>query len=178
MSAPGSAARLALFRLTGTHSCWPTWGGSVFILAFRQECVPNAAMYSRLSVLWCYPTGSFSSPHTRHYILFSDFSLSPVFTAVDFGIAALHRDRLMSVIGFIRRLLRLLIILRPDTLIFLTGEQISVFFSAFCALLLGISWQLDSAPSTLLSDAVASAMIPTGQAEKTLQRRESPISCD
>ena len=121
-------------------SLLPYMGGSVFILAFRQECVPNAAVYSRLPVLWRYPTGSFFSPRTRHYSLFSDFSLSLVFTAVDFGIAALHRDRLMSVIGFFKRLLRLLIIFRPDTLIFLTGERISVFFGAFCALLL--SWYL------------------------------------
>ena len=128
------------FQTYGYPSLLPYMGGSAFILAFRQECLPNAAVYSRLLVLWRYPTGSFFSPHTRHYSLFSDFSLSPVFTAVDFGIAALHRDRLISVIGFVRRLLRLLIILRPDTLIFLTGEQISVFFGAFCALLL--SWYL------------------------------------
>ena len=124
-------------------SLLPYMGGSVFILAFRQERVPNAAVYSRLSILWRYPTGSFYSPHTRHYILFSDFSLSPVFTAVDFGIAALHRDRLMSVIGFVRRLLRLLIILRPDTLIFLTGERISMFFGPFApCFFIGISWLL------------------------------------
>ena len=82
----------------------------------------------------------FLSTYTTLYSLFSDFSLSPVFTAVDFRITALHRDRLMSVIGFVRRLLRLLIILRPDTPIFLTGERIGVFFGAFCALLL--SWYL------------------------------------
>ena len=128
------------FQAYGYPSLLPYMGGLVFILAFRQECVPNAAVYSRLSVLWRYPTGFSFSPRTRHYSLFSDFSLSPVFTAVDFGIAALHRDRLMSVIGFIRLLLRLLIILKPDALIFLTGERISSFFGAFCALFL--SWYL------------------------------------
>ena len=128
------------FQAYGYPSLLSYMGGLVFILVFRQECVPNAAVYSRLSVLWRNPTGSFFFPHTRHYSLFSDFSLSPVFTAVDFGIAALHRDRLMSIIGFVRSLLRLLIILRPDALIFLTGERISAFFGVFCALLL--SWYL------------------------------------
>ena len=139
MSAPGSAARLALFRLTGTHYCCSTWGGLVFILVFRQECVPLQRCTLRLPVLWHDSIGSlFLSTCTTTRQLFSDFSLSPVFTAVDFGITALHRDRLMSIIGFFRRLLRLLIILRPDTPIFLTGEQIGMFFGAFCALLL--SW--------------------------------------
>ena len=141
MSAPGSAARLSLFRLTGTHCCCSTWGDSVFILVFRQECVPMQRCTLRLSVLWRNLIGSlFLFTYTTLYSLFSNFPLSPVFTAVDFGITALHRDRLMSVIGFVRRLLRLLIILRPDTLIFLTGERIIVFFGAFCVLLL--SWFL------------------------------------
>ena len=100
------------FQAYGYPSLLPYMGGfGLHPSLFRQECVPNAAVYSRLLVLWRYPTGSFFSPHTQHYSLFSDFSLSPVFTAVDFVIAALHRDRLMSVIGFVRRLLRLLIIL-------------------------------------------------------------------
>ena len=116
-------------------------GGSVFILVFRQECVPLQRCTLRLLVLWHNSIGSlFLSTCTTTRQLFSDFSLSPVFTAVDFGITALHRDRLMSIIGFFRRLLRLLIILRPDTPIFLTSEQIGVFFGAFCALLL--SWYL------------------------------------
>ena len=140
MSAPDSAARLALFRLAGTIAV-ALLGGSVFILVFRQECVPLQRYTLRLSVLWHNSIGSlFLSTCTTTRQLFSDFSLSPVFTAVDFGITALHRDRLMSVIGFFRRLLRLLIILRPDTPIFLTGERIGVFFGAFCALLL--SWYL------------------------------------
>ena len=123
------------FQAYGYPSLLPYMGGLVFILVFRQECVPNAAVYSKLSILWHYSIGSSFSPHTRHYILFSDFSLSPVFTAEDFGIAALLRDRLLA-----RSLLRLLIILRPDTPLFLTGEWNGVFFGAFCALLL--SWYL------------------------------------
>ena len=50
-------------------------GGLVFILAFRQECVPYAAVYLRLLVLWRYPTGSSFSPHTRHYT--DSFRISP-----------------------------------------------------------------------------------------------------
>ena len=162
------------FQAYGYPSLLPYMGGLVFILVFRQECVPNAAVYSKLLVLWHDSIGSSFSPHTRHYILFSDFALSPVSTAEDFGIMALLRDRLLA-----RSLLRLLIILRPDTPIFLTGEQLECFSEPFVpCFFVGFSWQLDSAPSTLLSGAVASAMIPTGQAEKTLHRRESPISSD
>ena len=106
-----------------------TTGGMGGIFSEQQRCT------LRLSVLWRNLIGSlFLSTYTTLYSLFSDFSLSPVFTAVDFGIAALHRDRLMSVIGFVRRLLRLLIILRPDTLLFLTGERISVFFRGLLCL--------------------------------------------
>ena len=90
-----------------------------------------------------------------------------------------QRSTLLSVVDFFRRLLRLLIIIRPDTPIFLTGEQLACLSGPFVpCYFVGISWQLDSAPSTLLSGAAASAMIPTGQAEKTHQRRESPISYD
>ena len=97
-------------------------------------------MYSKLSVLWHNSIGSSFSPHTRHYILFSDFSLSPVFTPEDFGIAALLRDRLLA-----RSLLRLLIIIRPDTPIFLTGEQLACFSGSFVpCFFVDISWQLDS----------------------------------
>ena len=58
MSAPGSAARLALFRLAGTHYCCSTWGGLVFILVFRQECVPLQRCTLRLSILWHDSIGS------------------------------------------------------------------------------------------------------------------------
>ena len=169
MPAPGSVARLTLFRLTGTHYCCSTWGGSVFILVFRQECVPMQRCTLRLSVLWHNSIGSlFLSTYTTLDILFSDFSLSPVLTAEDFGIVALLRDRLLA-----RCLLRLLIIIRPDTPSFLTGEEMACFSGPFVpCFFLGISWQLDSAPSTLLSGAVALALIPTRQAEKTLLREK------
>ena len=86
-------------------------GGSVFILVFRQECVPMQRCTLRLLVLWHNSIGSlFLSTYTTLDILFSDFSLSPVFTAEDFGIMALLRDWLLA-----RCLLRLLIIIRPDT---------------------------------------------------------------
>ena len=89
----------------------------------------------RLLVLWRNPIGSlFLFTYTTPDSLFSDFSLSPVFTAEDFGIAILLRDRLLA-----RSLLRLLIIIRPDTPIFLTGEQLACFSGPFvpCILFLG-----------------------------------------
>ena len=58
MSAPGSAALLTLFRLSGTHCCCSTWGGLVFILVLRQECVPLQRCTLRLSVLWHNSIGS------------------------------------------------------------------------------------------------------------------------
>ena len=134
----------------------------------------------RLSVLWRNPIGSlFLSTCTK---LHTFFWISPCLLCSLLWISGLwHSTEIdsLSVVGFFRRLLRLLIIIRPDTPIFLTGEWISVF-SVPCVpcFFVGISRQLDSAPSTLLSCAAASAMIPTGQAEKTLQRRESPISFD
>ena len=60
----------------------------------------------------------------------------------------------LSIVDFLRRLLLLLIIIRPDTPIFLTGEQLACFSGPFVpCFLLGISWQLDSAPSKVLSSA-------------------------
>ena len=140
MSAPGSAARLALFRLTGTHRCCPTWGFGLHPSLFgRSVCLMQRCTQGYQSCD-ATPQVPFSLHIHDTTVSFRIFSLSSVFTAVDFGIAAFHRDRLMSVIGIVRRLLRLLIILRPDALISLTGERISAFFGAFCALLL--SWYL------------------------------------
>ena len=52
----------------------------------------------------------------------------------------------LSVVGFFGRLLRLLIIIRPDTPIFLAGEQLACFSGSFVpCFFVGISWQLDSA---------------------------------
>ena len=143
MSAPGSAALLTLFRLSGTIAVALN-GGSVFILVFRRECVPNTAVYFKAI-----------SPITQSYrflvslhmydtnILFSDFSLSPVFTAVDSGIW--HSTEIDSCLLLVTslRLLRLLISIRPDTLKFLTGEQLACFSGLFVpCFFIGISWQL------------------------------------
>ena len=175
MSAPGSAARLALFRLTGTHCCCSTWGGLVFILVFRQECAPLQRCTLRLSVLWHNSIGSlFLSTCTTtwqslfgflpvpcvHCCGFRDYGTPQRSTHVCNRILQASSTSANNPLGQ-------------------TRERIGVFFGAFLCLasFLGISWQYDSAPSTLLSGAVASAMIPTGQEEKTLHRRESPISC-
>ena len=45
MSAPGSAARLALFRLTGTHCCCSTWGGFGFHPSLSTGVCTIAAVY-------------------------------------------------------------------------------------------------------------------------------------
>ena len=171
MSAPGSAARLAFFRLTSTHCCCSTWG-LVFILVFQQECVPNAAV--------CFKA---ISPMTQfHRFLVSlhihdttaSFRISPCPLCSLLWISGFRHS---TEIGSRRNLLRLLIIFRPDTLIFLTGERISVFFRSLLCLAFGIfSSQLDSAPSTLLSGAAALALVPTGKQRKLFRRRESLIS--
>ena len=116
-------------------------GGSVFILVFRWECVSNTAVYFKAI-----------GPVTQSYrflvslriydtnIFFSDFSVSPLFTAVDSGIS--HSTEIDFCLYLVTslRLLRLLISIRPDTLIFLTGEQLACFSEPFCAVLLYISW--------------------------------------
>ena len=110
-------------------------GGFGFHPSLSTGVCAIAAVYLRLLVLWHNSIGSSFSPHARQPdILFSDFSLSPVFTAEDFGIAVLLRDRLLA-----RSLLRLLIIIRPDTPIFLTGEQLACFSGPFvpCIFFLG-----------------------------------------
>ena len=179
MSAPGSAALLTIFRLSGTHRCCPTWGFGFHPNHSTGVCV-NAAVYfkaiSRMKQLHRFLV----SLHI-HDTTYS-FRISPCPLCSLLWISGLwHSTEIdsLSVIGFFRCLLRLLIIIRPDTPIFLTGEQLACFSGPFVpCFFVGISWQLDSSPSTLLSSAVASAMIPTRQAEKTLQRRESPIFYD
>ena len=112
-------------------------GGLVFILVFRRECVPNTAVYFKAISPITQPYRSLVSLHmydTRHSLF--GFLPVPCVHWCEFGNMALHSDRLLSVIGYFFLLLRLLISIRPDTLIFLTGERISVFFGAFCALLL------------------------------------------
>ena len=102
MSAPGSAALLILFRLSGTHHCCPTWG-SVFVLVFRRGVCANAAVYFKVISLMTQPHRFLVSLHmydTTHSCL--DFFLSPVFTAVDFEIVAVHRDRLFVYSWFLQ----------------------------------------------------------------------------
>ena len=156
-------------------------GGSVFILVFRRGVCANAAVCFKAISPMTQPHRFLVSLHI-HDTTYS-FRISPCLLCSLLWISGLwHSTEIesLSVVGFFRRLLRLLIIIRPDTLIFLTGEQLACFSGPFVpCFFVGIFWQLDSAPSTLLSGADASsAMIPTGQAEKNLQRRESPTSYD
>ena len=179
MSAPGSAALLTLFRLSGIHRCCPTWGFGFHPSLTKGVCT-NAAVYFKAISPMTQPHRFLVSLHV-HDTTYS-FRISPCPLCSLLWISGLwHSTEIdsLSVVGFFKRLLRLLIIIRPDTPIFLTGEQLACFLGPFVpCFFVGFSWQLDSTPSTLLSGAAASAMIPTGQAEKTLQRRESPISYD
>ena len=125
------------FQAFGYSSLLPYMGGSVFILVFRRECVPNTAVYLKAISPITQPYRFLVSLHmydTRQSLF--RFLLVPVFTAVDSGIW--HSTEIDSYLLLVTslRLLRLLISIRPDTLIFLTGERISVFLRAFCAVLL------------------------------------------
>ena len=168
------------FQAFRYSSLLPYMGGSVFILVFRRGVCANAAVYFKAISPMTQPHRFIVCLHI-HNITYS-FRISPCPLCSLLWISGLwHSTEIdsLSVVGFFRCLLRLLIIIRPDTPIFLTGEQLVCFSGPFVpCFFLGISWQLDSTPSTLLSGAAASAMIPTGQAEKTLHRRESPISYD
>ena len=134
----------------------------------------------RLLILWRYPIGSlFLSTYTT---LQYSFRISPCPLCSLLWISGLwHSTEIdsLSVVGFFMHLLRLLISLGQTHQFSWQVNNWRVLRCLFVpCFFLGISWQLDSAPSTLLSDSMASVMIPTGQAEKTLQRRESPISYD
>ena len=125
------------FQAYGYPSLLPYMGVSVFILVFRQECVPNTAVqFKAISPITQPYRFFFLSTCTTLNILFLDFSLSPVFTAVDSGIW--HSTEIDSCLYLVTslRLLRLLISIRPDTLIFLTGEQLACFSEPFCAVFL------------------------------------------
>ena len=83
------------FQAFGYPSLLPYMGGSVFILVIRRGVCANAAVYFKaISPM----TQSHRFLVTLHMhdttYSFSDFSLSHVFNAVDFGIVALHIDRL------------------------------------------------------------------------------------
>ena len=180
MSAPSSASLLTLFRLSSTHRCCLTWGFGFHLSLSTGSVCQMQRCTLRLSVLWRKSYRFLVSLHI-HDTTYS-FRISPCPLCSLLWISGLwHSAEIdsLSVVDFFRRLLRPLIINRPDTTIFLTGEQLSCFSGPFVpCLFVGISWHLDSAPSTLLSGATSSAMIPTGQAEKSLRRRESPISYD
>ena len=131
MSAPGSAALLTLFRLSSTHRCCPTWR-SVFILVSRRRMCVNAAVYFKAI-----------SPMTQlHRFLVSlhihdttsSFRISPCPLCSLLWISGLWDSTevdSLSVLGFFRRLLRHLIIIRPDTPIFLTGDELACFSGPF-----------------------------------------------
>ena len=82
------------FQAYGYPSLLPYMGGSVFILAFQQECVPNAAVYFKAISPMTLFHRFLVFLHIHDTTVSFRISLSPVFTAVDFGITALHRDRL------------------------------------------------------------------------------------
>ena len=108
-------------------------GGSVFILVFRQECVPNAAVYFKAISPMTLPHRFLVSLHI-HDTTFS-FRISPCPLCSLLWISGLwHSTEIdsLSVVDFFRRLLRLLIIIRPDTPIFLTGEQLACFSGTLC----------------------------------------------
>ena len=127
----------------------------------------------RLSVQWRKPHRFLVSPHI-HDTTYS-FRISPCPLCSLLWISGLwHSTEIDSFVcsWFLQASSTSANNIRPDTPIFLTGEQLACFSGPFVpCFFLGISWQLDSAPSTLLSDAAASAKIPTEQAEKTLQRK-------
>ena len=140
MSAPGSAARLALFRLAGTHFCCSTWGFGFHPSLSTRVCAIAAVYFKAIS-----PMTQFHrflvSLHMHDNPTFS-FRISPCPLCSLLRISGLrHSSEVdsLSVLGFFRRLLRHLIIIRPDTPIFLTGEQLACFSGPFvpCIFFLG-----------------------------------------
>ena len=126
----------------------------------------------RLSVLWRYPIASLFYLHcTTRIVFFWTLSLSLARTAVDPGIWHSIEVDSLSVIGLYLLLLRLQISFRPDTLIFFTGEQISVFLGAICAVLL--YWYLMTvkiSPEHSALRCYCFCYEPDRTSEETLQR--------
>ena len=116
MSAPDSATLLTLFRLSSTYRCCPTWG-SVFILVIRRGVCANAAVYFKAVSPMTLPHRFLVSLHI-HDTTYS-FRISPCPLCSLLWISGLWHS---TEIDSNRCLLRLLIIIRPDTPIFLTGE--------------------------------------------------------
>ena len=133
----GSTARLILFRLSVYPYRLVYLGVKLHSSLSTGSTYHYSGVLLRLSVLWRYPIASLFSLHcTTRNSLFWTSSLFPARTAVDSGIWHSIEVDSLPVIGFYLLLLRLQISFRPDTLIFFTGEQISVFFEAYCAVLL------------------------------------------
>ena len=147
ISAPGSAVLLTLFRLSGTHRCCPTWGFG-FHPSLSTGSVCQCRVYFKAISPMTQPHRFLVSLHV-HDTTYS-FRISPCPLCSLLWISRLwHSTEIdsLSVVGFFRRLLRLLIIIRPDTPIFLTGEQLACFSGLFVPFFfLGISWQLDPCP--------------------------------
>ena len=136
MSALGSAALLTLLRLSGTHRCCLKWGGSVFILVIRRGVCVNAAVYFKAISPMTLPIGSlFLSTYTTLHTLFGFLPVPCVHCCGFRDYGTPQRSTLCLVISFFRRLLHLLIIIRPNTPIFLTDEQLACYFF-FCVVLL------------------------------------------
>ena len=119
MSAPGSAALLTLFRLSGTHRCCPTWGFGFHPSLSMRECVPMQRCTLRLLVLWrkSHRFLVFLHIHDTPY----SFRISPCPLCSLLWISGFWNSTeidSLSIVGFFRHLLRLLIIIRSDTPIF------------------------------------------------------------
>ena len=127
----------------------------------------------RLSVLWRKPHKFLVSLHV-HDTTYS-FRISPCPLCSLRWISGLWHS---TEIDSRRCLLRLLIILGQTHQFSWQVNNWRVFRGLLCRVSFLDLLTVRFPPSTLLSSAVASAMIPTGQAEKTLQRRERPISYD
>ena len=140
MSAPGSAALLTLFMLSGTHRCCPTWGFGLHPSLSTGVCA-NAAVYFKAISPMTQPHRFLVSLHIHDTTYSFLIYLCPLCSLL--WISGLwHSTEIdsLSVVGFFRRLLRLLIIIRPDTPIFLTGEQLACFLGPLCrASFVGIS---------------------------------------
>ena len=104
-------------------SLLPFMGGSVFILVIRRGVCANAAVYFKVISPMTQPHRFLVSLHI-HDTTYS-FRISPCPLCSLLWISGLwHSAEIdsLSVVDFFRRLLRLLIIIRPGTPIFLTGE--------------------------------------------------------
>ena len=89
------------FQAFGYPSLLPDMGGSVFILVFRRKCVPNTAVYFKAISPITQPYRFLVSLHmydTRQSLF--GFLPVPCVHCYGFGNMALHRDRLLSVIGW------------------------------------------------------------------------------